>query len=667
MGLFRRCTHQSTGPTLLCVFLITTAGCGEKPPAPTRADHVRIAEEALKDGRYREAAAAYGEAAAYGPPDGTVLKKQAAALATAWDFANATAPARQAADLLPDDVEAQLLAATVLLRRSAFEEVMERMDAFLAKHPENVEALVALANARARLTNSNGALAGFVRARDEQEYETRRATMRQGATSWDDRDAEQVFEKAVKVNPDNAESQMARVNFLLAAGRSDAAAAALERFIARYPGRARQNHTLGVYYLQHGKLSEAEKYLKRAIQAGYGERPMAILSLASLYMDIMRENEARALLDSVMSEDEDPEISMRFARLELRANLRDRAVARLDRILVAQPKAVDAAVLKAQVLLREHAVNEALELARSAVGIAPTLAEARSTLGQALSLSGDLENAFDEVAEAVRLSPGVAAHVTELTRLALTLGRGREAVRFARDAARLDATNPQALALPARALALTRDYAAAEQELATAMRRASQSADLFALLGTIKEAQGNDGAAKAAFARALVLAPGSLDAVAGMALIEVRNGLGSAARKRIEEALAAHPRDSGYLQAAARVYATSGDQASADMMLQEALAVKRSDLTAAMTLLTPAFISKHPDTARGVLERLIEVRPRAIEARYRLGLLYEQIGRVAAAAQQYRAVLAEAPRPEMEMITKMATIRARALEVTVPR
>jgi tetratricopeptide (TPR) repeat protein len=490
-------------------------------------------------------------------------------------------------------------------------------------------------------------------------------TIRKGATRWTDLAAEQAFQEAMKVSPNDVTLQLAMANFLLSAGRADESALVLERVTEKYPNRARANHALGVYYMRRGRLDEAERFLKRATTGAHDERSVAVLSLAGLYMDTMREDQARALLDSQISENQDTETSMRLARLELRANLRDRAVGRLDTIIAREPKATDAAVLKAQILLGEGALDQAVTLARSAVAAAPALAEARSTLGQALSLAGDKEGAFDQFAEAVRLSPGAGAQVSEFTRLALVLGRRKEALAFARDAARLNPNDPQAAVLPARAFVLARDYAAAEQELVALMRRTPASPDVHGLFGQVKAARGSDDAAKAAFAQALALAPDSLDALTGMALLEVRSNLGSAARRRVEKALAGHPRDSDYLQAAAQVYAADNDQSRADAMLREALVLDRSDLTAALSLLTPTFASQHPDEARRVLEQLLEVRPRAIEARYRLGQLYEQIGRTDAAVRQYQAVLVEAPRAETDWIRRIVLTRSRALEAAV--
>ena len=653
--------------TILHVLLIGMTGCREAPPPLSRAEHIRLAEEALKQERYLDAADAYEKAAANGPPDGQLLKKQAEALSNAWDFVEAAGPARRAADLLPEDEEAQLLAATVLLRRGGFDEVIERMEAFLTRHPGHVQGSIALANAMARLTNANSALAAFVRTRDQNDYKDLIATIRDGATRWTDLSAEQTFQRAMKLMPEDVTLQLAMANFFVAAGRADEAASVLERVTERYPNRARANHALGVYYVHRGRVAEAERLLQRAVPTDYDQRSLAAWSLARLYMDIGREDQARAVLVPLTLDIEDHEVSVRLARLEWQLNLRDRAIGRLDHTLKRDPRAADAAVLKAQILLASGTVDEAVTLARAAVAAAPTLAEARSTLGQALSRAGDIESAFDEFAEAVRLSPGVGNHVIELARLALTLGRRTEATAFARDAARMNPKDPDAALLPARAFMLASDYGAARQSLLALRPRVPVSAGFLSLLGTLHAAQGDDNAAKAAFKGALELEPDSPDALAGIALIEVRHKLGAAARNRVEMALARHPRDPRYLHVAAQVYAADNDQARADMLLKAALASDRSHLPSVQSLLTPAFTSTHPAEARRVLETFLEVRPRAIEVRYQLGRLYEQAGLNDAALRQYQFILAEAPRLELEEIKNMAVVRARSLEPTLGR
>ena len=148
--------------------LLGASGCS-RPQPPSREEEVRAGDEAVQRADYQAAAAAYGRAAAAGSPDGRLLAKQASALADAWNFEDATDPARRAAELLPGDTEVQLLAARVLLMAKAFEEAVDRMSALVAAQPGNVDALMALGNAAAGLQRSEAAMVVLADARRPQQ------------------------------------------------------------------------------------------------------------------------------------------------------------------------------------------------------------------------------------------------------------------------------------------------------------------------------------------------------------------------------------------------------------------------------------------------------------------------------------------------------------------
>jgi tetratricopeptide (TPR) repeat protein len=75
-------------------------------------------------------------------------------------------------------------------------------------------------------------------------------------------------------------------------------------------------------------------------------------------------------------------------------------------------------------------------LARTAVSQDPKSSEAQSALGQALFATGDLENASEALAEAVRLDPDGAESLQQLAQLKLALGRPQDALQYAQEAVR---------------------------------------------------------------------------------------------------------------------------------------------------------------------------------------------------------------------------------------
>jgi tetratricopeptide (TPR) repeat protein len=603
------------------ISLIAVLACSRN--ALSREDHERFAESLLERGEVRAAAREFAAAAAAGQPDPSLLLKQAEAFVAAGRWRYAAPPARAAADLRPDDLQVQLLAARVLLVSNGFDEVVQRMTAFVEKHPNEPGAWIALADARARLRTPTVALARLADARTREEYERVPDRARQRVTRADDTAAAADFQRAMALAPDNTDAQVAWANFLVATGQMEPAVSLLKALAdGAAANRPRVQHALGTYYRLQQRVADAEVYLKRANHASYVLRTQAALSLADLYAANGRSPEAAALLTSLPADqDKDGEIAVRLAQLDVNAGRRDAAMRRLDPLLARTPPVVGAHVLAATLLLEDGKVPEAVKTARIAAAAAPGRADARFTFGRTLAADGNLEEALDEETEAVRLAPGDGRAVLELTRTEILVGRSTQALAHAHDASRLLPDDPAAQAAPVAAQVAGGHVEAAAQALRPLVARYPASADIQTLKGTVDSALGNLDAAKAAYARALTLRADDVDALAGLAAVDLARKDPAAARRRVDEPLTRHEGDARYLYAAARVHAASGDNAGARALLVKAVTSNPGHQQAVLDLVTPDYIRDHPADATRILRQLLEHRPRSREAKTRLQLL----------------------------------------------
>src|SRR5262249_3764442 len=136
-------------------------------------------------------------------------------------WTRAASEAAQAADLLPNDRDVQLLAGEMTLTQRRFLDVAERMTPILKINPNDVQALILLGNARARLVTDTDALFRLGKAiRDSNVYEEMRKEMRPDRSLADDGQAEDAFRAALKIAPESTSAQTALVNFLWAVGRA---------------------------------------------------------------------------------------------------------------------------------------------------------------------------------------------------------------------------------------------------------------------------------------------------------------------------------------------------------------------------------------------------------------------------------------------------------------
>jgi tetratricopeptide (TPR) repeat protein len=621
--------------------LIVATGCVSGNPADLKAESIRRGDELIGKKQYAQAALAYRTASDVDPRDGNVRLKLANAYVGGEDWTPALTEAVIAADLLTDDIDAQLLAAGLLLGPGRFTEAAHRAAGILRRQPENVNALLIWGNANAHLSSPAVALGKLDEAiRLGRDYEAVFHQLRPPFRSPppDDKTAEAAFRKAVQLEPTNLNTQIALANFLWAAGRPDEGEEPLNR-AARDSSHWFPNRVLGTFYLSRQRNGEGEKHLRVAVAAGNRE---AGLFLADYYARSNRDNDALSLLDSMTDQDDvSGEVSLRIAPLQFRLGRREEAQRRVDALLTREPRNVRALIMKAQFLSVTGEPDRSVEVARRAVAEDPLSGDARATLGQALSAVGDIENAAKELAEAVRLKPGGGRAELELARLSLALERGEQAVQFAKEAVRQFPNDRDARIVLASALVRTRDYSAADQQLNSLLSRDPHSADVLVVLGTLHAARGNDDDARAAFTRARQSDKNSFDALSGSVLLDLKHGNTASARRLVVDAESAHSKNPQYLLLAAQVFAAGNDAARAELLLRRAREIDHDNVKVSVALADLLVRQHRSDEARRLLEQIVERKPRSLDAQTSLAMLLEAIGRTTEAQAHYEKIVAQ--------------------------
>jgi tetratricopeptide (TPR) repeat protein len=523
-----------------------------------------------------------------------------------------------------------------------FSEAAERVSGVLREQPNNVEALIVLGNATAQLNDSISALNALrTRARRVGAFEGALREVRPFVTSSDDdAKAEQILRRALELDPDAIWSRLALVNFLWAVGRPDDATDLLRQLADEHPGHLLLNDALAEYYLSRGKVEEAESYLKSAAASGDRETR---LELVEFYTAAGRDVEALAVLDGFTDDEPPGSVSLPRAAIECRQGQRDAALRRIDQVLTRVPLNGRALETKAECLLAMARLTEALPLARAAVTSAPTSAGARFVLGQSLSASGDLDGAFAEFTEAVRLDPLHRPASRAAARHALDIGRSETAVVLARELVRTDPTDEEAGVTLVGALVRQHDYAGAAQALGPLLARFPMSADLLARQGDLYVAQGTPGG-RASYERALALDPESIDALTGLVSLDLRENRATAGKLRVEQALGRQPDRPEYLLLLGQVLQAEGNVAGSEGTYRKVIARSPGHVSASLQLSALLERQRRPVDARTILEQLLERRPRAAEARVALATLLESAGRTAEAQANYQKVLADNPR-----------------------
>src|SRR5207253_1742600 len=232
--------------SLAAVFVsIALGACSTDPNARKRAD-VAKGDQYVAQQQYPEAIIEYRKAIQIDPKFGEGRLKLAAAYAAVGDGPGALKEYARAADLLPDDSDAQIKAGTFMLLASQFREAQALASRVLAKNPKNVNAQILFANALAGLKDLNGAVTALENAiaLDSTRASSYADLGSIQLVSGNHEAAEKAFRRAVAVAPRSADAHLSLANFLWADKKTDDAYNELKMALDLEPRNAVANRAM---------------------------------------------------------------------------------------------------------------------------------------------------------------------------------------------------------------------------------------------------------------------------------------------------------------------------------------------------------------------------------------------------------------------------------------
>lgn len=334
--------------------LIVAAACSKDPEALKR-QYLDSGNRYFGEKKYKEAVVEYRNAIQQDPKFGEARYKLAESYAKLNDPGNAYREYVRAADLLPDNIEAQVKAGTFLLLAGQSEDAKTRADKVLAKDPKNTQAQVLRANALAGLKDLDGAIREVSEAieMDPKQASTYSNLGALQLAAGKQVEAEAAFKKAVEMNGKDVAAQLALGNFYWATGRPQDAEAAFKQASALEPGNELASRALATFYITSNRAPEAEPYLKSVAQTS--PNGDADLALADYYLGMNRPNDAKPLLDALSANQQFyAESKARLASIAYVGNQKDEAHKIIDEVLTKQPNNAKALLVKARFLLSDQ-------------------------------------------------------------------------------------------------------------------------------------------------------------------------------------------------------------------------------------------------------------------------------------------------------------------------
>jgi tetratricopeptide (TPR) repeat protein len=616
--LQRRRLLAYAAAAVITLALITGAVVwGRGARAQTREDYVASGDALAADHHYPEAVSQYLEALNRDPSYGEARLRLGDAYLNQGLVASAMVEFVRAADLLPDDVDAQLHATRSLLRARRFDEAWARADRILRLEPRNVEALIASAAATARMADVVHGVFEIQQALRLHPSDPR-VRMMLGTLQGTSRsfvEAEAAFTRAVELAPKSIDTLRALAVFYWRSGRLHEAETWLRRTVDLQPMVLDSRQLLASFLVATGRSEEAEEPLRTLVETT--RTAAAQLALADYYVLQDQRDHARSLLERLAGRDAAAmtQVRLRLARIHYLERRTEEAHRVVSEVLARHPNDADALIVRAQLLLDEGSGTLAIDAAREAIGFHPAAANARLLLAEAHLARNDMPQAIKTLDEALAMDPLLLPARLRLSQLHLRRDDVTLALGLAEDAVRDDPDSVAARLVRAQAYVAGGELAAAEADLALVDRAAPNLPAVHASLGELELRRGRLLDARRQFSRALAVDPYLFEAIRGQATLEMLERHPARAIAIVDGVLKTVKDDPSLLLLAASVYRMTGNEGRIEATLRRVIELDASNQQAYVALANFYVDQNKPDEAFHQLEYLLTLEPDHREAR----------------------------------------------------
>jgi putative PEP-CTERM system TPR-repeat lipoprotein len=629
---------------LLAAVTTVALGCSKDPQVEAR-EALESGNQHAAQSKYPEAIIEYRRAVQADPRLGEARLQLAYAYASTGDGVNALREYVRAADLLPDNREAQQRAGAFMLLAGQFADAQGLAQRMQQRDPNDVEAQILLANALAGLKNMEGAVQAFEKA---VELDPNRATTYSelGAirlSTGNNQAAEAAFRKAVELDPKSASAHLSLSNYLWATGDLAGAEQSMRTALALAPKDVTANRAMAMYYMVTNKAEAAEPHLKLVAEGVPGPQPKYFLS--EYYLRFHRVEDARAILQPLLKDDAAfVGASVRLARIEASAKKNAEAHRLLEGALAREPKNPEALVMRGKLYLTENNTVNALSTLQTAVEANPRSVEAHVALAQTYVARGASKEAATAFNDALKIDGTHVEARLGLARVQINDGSAADAVPLVLKIVEEHPRNLEARLLLLHGLMAVGDLPQATQQLNVLLQAAPESATVQTAAGMLASMKRDVAGARAAYSRALQADPRSYQALAGLLTAEMQSKQFGSARALIEKHLAQNPNDPNMLLMSAQTYGALGDAFAMENALKKTVEVDPQSLQAYAMLGKMYYQQGRLDLARRELETYVNRAPNSVPGNTMLGTILELQGRKDEAKQRYNKALQVNPR-----------------------
>ncbi|MGB3209071.1 MAG: tetratricopeptide repeat protein [Desulforhopalus sp.] len=546
----------------------------------------------------------------------------------------------RAADLAPDNLDANYRTAQFYLLSRKRDESRKRIDHILSRDPAYQDALTLLADLELMEGRFGEAMAAVEKIGPDVESSDKLLNLRgriyAAQQQWDG--AEEAFQKAIVVNPTKFINYKTLLSLYETKKETDKARKLLDEMVEKFPDNPAAHLLLAGYYRSVGKVERVEEQLKKVVELA-PDTPRFRLQLAEFYRQSDQMDSAEAVLVQARADiAKNPDIGSSLATLYFDRGKVEEARTLLDELQVESPGHGGVTLLHARFLQRDGKVRDSLPVVQGLSKDFPAWADPYFYLGLAHYSLGEVELAQHAVAEAIQRYGGDSKYHTLMAQLFEVQGEFEDAKKEAVVALRLNSKNIRAAIILSRAYIGAKEYRKAVALLDSLRKQVPGNTEILGNLALAFFGADDLQGGEEVLVELLELDPGNAQAIALYIGLRYKDDLGGA-ESFVREQIAQAPADQ-------RLYLILGSLLERQKKEQESLAAyeKAKELDPQNTqpyLSAARLLTKlgKTDEAKAKYRAMIEQQPDSMPGHMGIAALLQAEGKTSEAMEQYRKVL----------------------------
>jgi tetratricopeptide (TPR) repeat protein len=546
----------------------------------------------------------------------------------------------RAADLLPDNLDANVKVAFFYLLSGKKAESRKRIDHILGIDPNYRDALTLLANLELAEGNFDKALTALKKIGEgldnSGELQNLLGRIYAAQEQWDAADA--AFHRAIAVDGANFTNYKTLLLLYETRKEKEKIKSLLDEIVEKFSDKAEAHILQADYFRSMGDIERVGEELQKVVDID-PKNPRYRLQLADHYRQIGKYDKAEEVLVRGRTDiDKNPDITASLSILYFDSGRFDEAKLLLDELMAENPGHGGARLVEARFLLKEGKVRDGLAILQGLNKDFPEWAEPFFYLGMAYYSLGEVNLAQQAVATAIQKNGRNPQYHTLMAQLFLAKGAFDHVITEAAIALQLNPKNLRSALILSRALIGTKQYDKAITILTDMRKQVPDNTEILgnlalASLGVEDRLKGEE-----YLTELLEIDPGHVQSIAlliGLKYKEDLSGAEAFVRRQIMKVETDH-----------RLHLLLGDLLEKQKKYEEALAAydKAQELSPENTesMLAAAKILTRLGRNKDSMARyaaLIEKNPESIPAQMGIAALFEAEGSTEKAIDQYENVL----------------------------